>query len=395
MVLGRAKLVREQLQGDEVCDHRDGIIGCGCGPRFSDHATHTKCDRLNAARVGQRQTYMQRLPHLHARDQHVLPLGADPNTGWIEPYNCGCTNGTEAACENGQSCFWFSQGCTIGCEACDGQGQRYPSWDHCPGTQKPQSFIDGTYLDKKWWTANQNATPGSYQDIWRFNPWRAPGHAPVFDACGMAGGVKHEVFNAGAYNTTVYAKQGDLGSKVLAARPSGTVWRRGATVKTRWQMTARHGGGYQYRLCSASEALTEACFQKRPLAFANTKSHRALFANRSVTIPATLVTGGPAAGWMRMPVPDTDAHPCDYKVAEGDHCKNWCPGCVAPWYAADAACPTPCDIFPGLPKHASADLSVFPDPLHVANFHEYAIEDELLVPLDLPAGDYVLGWRWE
>ena len=59
----------------------------------------------------------------------------------------------------------------------------------------------------------------------------------------MAGGNPVEVFNAGAYNRTVYAKQGDLGSKVLKPRPSGTVWKRGGIGVTRWQMTARHGGG--------------------------------------------------------------------------------------------------------------------------------------------------------
>ena len=41
--------------------------------------------------------------------------GKHPNTGWIEPYNCRCTNGTDL-CDNGQSCFWFSQGCNIGCK---------------------------------------------------------------------------------------------------------------------------------------------------------------------------------------------------------------------------------------------------------------------------------------
>ena len=167
--------------------------------------------------------------------------GKHPETGWIEPYDCACTNGTEAACNSGQSCFWFSQGCTVGCKTCDGQGQRYPSWDHCPGTPSPAK--DPFYLDKKYWTANQDATPGSFADIWRFHPWRAPGHAPVWDACGMAGGTTHEVFNAGAYNATAFAKQGDLGSVVLKPRPSGTVWKRGSTVKARWQMTAQHGGG--------------------------------------------------------------------------------------------------------------------------------------------------------
>ena len=75
--------------------------------------------------------------------------------------------------------------------------------------------------------------PGSADDIWKFNPWRAPGKAPVFDSCGMAGGNSFEVFNAGAYNATPNAKQGDLGSKVLKPRPSGTVWKRGGPSRGR------------------------------------------------------------------------------------------------------------------------------------------------------------------
>jgi len=337
-------------------------------------------------------------PPRNAWDAELPPWqhGKHPNTGWIEPYNCRCTNGTNGECNSGQACFWFSQGCTIGCEACDGQGARYPSWDHCPGTAKLAAFLDGTYLDKKYWTANQNATPGSVEDIWRFHPWRAPGHAPVWDACGMAGGVRSEMFNAGAYNSTANAKQGDLGSVVLRPRPTGTVWRRGGTAAARWQMTAQHGGGYRFRLCPKGRALTEACFQEHPLDFANTATHTALFSDRSVKIAATHVEEGPAKGWMRMPVPDFDTHPCDYRVPAGEHCQTSCPGCGSPWYAADSACPTNCaKAFPGLPAVASADPHVFTDPLPGANFHEYAIEDELRVPTDLPPGEYVLGWRWD
>ena len=47
----------------------------------------------------------------------------------------------------------------------------------------------------------------------------------------MAGGSPVEVFNAGAYNATRYAKQGDLGSKVLAPRPTGTVWELGGVAR--------------------------------------------------------------------------------------------------------------------------------------------------------------------
>lgn len=73
----------------------------------------------------------------------------------------------------------------------------------------------------------QNWCTGTTFDIFKFNPWRAPGKAPVFDSCGMAGGRWTEAFNAAAFNTTRFAKMGDLGTKVLPPRPTGTVWKRG------------------------------------------------------------------------------------------------------------------------------------------------------------------------
>ena len=99
-------------------------------------------------------------------------------------------------CNSGQACFWFSQGCTIGCSKCDGKGARLPNYDHCPGES-----IEPT-LAPEYRSANTNSTPGSKADIFKYNPWRAPGKAPVFDSCGMAGGTYEEAFNAGAYNTT-------------------------------------------------------------------------------------------------------------------------------------------------------------------------------------------------
>ena len=41
-------------------------------------------------------------------------------------------------------------------------------------------------LPKEAWTMNRWAEAGSANDTYRYNPWRAPGHAPVNDACGMA-----------------------------------------------------------------------------------------------------------------------------------------------------------------------------------------------------------------
>ena len=331
--------------------------------------------------------------------------GKHPNTGWIEPYNCRCQNGTDV-CSNGQSCFWFSQGCGIGCKACDGNGARIPNFDHCPGDS-----IKPTVNDPRHRTVNQAAVAGSQADFTKFNPWRAPGMAPMYDPCGMAGGTPAESFNAAAYNTTKYAKQGDLGSKVLPSRPSGTVWHRGGVATTRWQNTALHGGGYQYRLCPASQDLTEACFQKTPLAFAPPLEHMIRFKNRTkdhainMTVVPHAITG--TGDWAIHPLPrcpnneHNNPHPthcaseCDYVVPQGQHCTGACgKACGPPWYVADNACPTDCTRYPGLP-HGGSDPAYFVNPLPQVDWHTFAVEDTVVVPTHIAPGPYVLGWRWD
>jgi hypothetical protein len=65
-------------------------------------------------------------------------------------------------------------------------------------------------------------------------------------------------------------------------------------------------------------------------------------------------------------------------------------------YAADAACPCSCPAhYPGTPEDVGAVPSIFPDPSHGASKHAYAIEDTLVVPADIPPGDYILGFRWD
>jgi len=332
-----------------------------------------------------------------------------PETGWMMPYGSACTNGT-SECRSGQAAFWFSQGCGIGCKACNGNGSRIPNADNCPELPKPPA---NETLDPQYRTTNQHTVPGSREDFYKFNPWRAPGNSPVYDPCGMAGGSPIHRFNAGEYNTTKFAKQGDLGSKVLKPRPSGTVWKRGSVARVRFQMSANHGGGYQYRYCPAAEPLTEACFQAHPLAFADEK-HTIRYANasRDVEIPATVVKTGGGKGWMMWPFPNFAGGQCDYVVKPGKHCDAGCPGCGAPTYGADKACPCSCDggcnassvnpeWYKGLPA-GNADPKLFPDPLPGGtgdypdqHQEEFAIEDTLQVPADMPTGAYVLGWRWD
>ena len=86
----------------------------------------------------------------------------------------------------------------------------------------------------------------------------------------MAGGTPVEEFNAAAYNTTEFAKQGDLGSKVLAPRPTGTVWKRGSLAKARWEITANHGGGCACYFFSPLALLFFQTAAERILNFSNT-----------------------------------------------------------------------------------------------------------------------------
>ena len=90
-------------------------------------------------------------------------------TGWCPvPDKDGKVSG-----QNGQSCFWFSQGCFIGCETCDGgnaSGTNPNVRDRCNSGAKAT-------LNPELRTYNKHTVPGSPQDIYKHNPWRSPGTA--------------------------------------------------------------------------------------------------------------------------------------------------------------------------------------------------------------------------
>ena len=76
-------------------------------------------------------------------------------------------------------------------------------------------------------------------------------------------------------------------------------------------------------------------------------------------------------------------------------------GSAALLLAADGACPCECaknypQYFPSGHAYVAADPDIFPDPVpNIEKYTEFAVEDHLIVPDDIPAGDYVLGWRWD
>ena len=352
----------------------------------------------------------------------TLTLGSMPNTvslstplRRIEPYTCRCGNGTDE-CSAGQSCFWFSQGVSVGCKAADGNGTRLPNLDHC-ADERAAGFeplkMPGA-LDPKYMTTNVDAKPGTVSDIWKFNPWRAPGKGPLASPCGMAGGTPTECFNAGAYNATPNAKQGDLGTQVLKPRPMGVTWKVGSVERTRIEVTAQHGGGYIYQLCPAAtvnkgfgsssaavRAEIEECFASAPLKFAPATNggytHLVVHPDPSkdFEINATIVAEGGGAGWAVHPWPYSSGAACDWNPAKsGEHCKWGCPRCGAPWWSADGACPdTNCEHSTELPKSTSygkAGTSTVPFPSTKGG---NTVEDRVIVP-NVKPGEYVLRWRW-
>ena len=134
----------------------------------------------------------------------VSPVpGTEPSTKGCKGQggngSCACDQGIRTP-GGGQSCWWWSQGCSIGCKECateligaDGSAGGNPPHADKIGFRKrfcntswnsagaPTPMINST-LPREAWTMNVDATLGEEEDSYRFNPWRAPGYAPVVDA---------------------------------------------------------------------------------------------------------------------------------------------------------------------------------------------------------------------
>ena len=271
---------------------------------------------------------------------------------------------------SGDACMWFSQGCTIGCDNCTSAYNEKTSVGNfvgslCGSMKKP------TIMDPALRTFNIHGKGDETHvgDWTATHPWRAPGNAPVLDACGVASGSDKDNSLAGGF-APPGNKIGDRGSKLPVVNK--TAWVAGSVVEVSWGISANHGGGYQYRLCPADEEITEECFQRTPLPFAS-KTHKLRFGNgNEIEIPATYVTEGvePAGSmWAKQPIPACDD-------ASGGFQEK---GCTKPQFAPPTGCNETCWGYQNNP----AVRRYMPD-----------IVDRLQLPSGLK-GDYVLGWRWD
>ena len=328
---------------------------------------------------------------------------------------------------NGQSCYWFSNGCTIGCESCDGttnhvgHGQQaflYKGMDAPTVHEKNLSFdpfnvavgdmvldertrhtlnvthncetggIDATICASSLRTANTQAACGSPDDFYYFSPWRAPGAAPVVDSCGSAGGrfPGQGTAPAGAqYEKTMYAEEGDVGSNLPMGESMAT-WKAGAAVEVGWTVMANHGGGYAYRLAPADAPLTEKTFGEMPLDFVGDAILR-WGGDRATELPYDAKAKGwetnvgtvPAgSAWRKNPIPSglwsREGPQFPTVCQESDEClAGYSNGKGSP--QGSCKCSGYSNGGPLLPN--------------------LEIVDNVQIPKDLAPGRYVLQWRWD
>eukprot|EP00937_MAST-01D_sp_MAST-1D-sp2_P005951 g5951.t1 len=305
----------------------------------------------------------------------------------------------------GSACLWFNEGCFAGCDTCvegfpalpanfsnDSQ-KNYYGQPNCATPLEPT-------LPEQYRTWNiGNKSP--FGDYGKYHPWRSPGHAPTSDPCGVAGG--YATPTGGGGETPMGARQGDKGSALPSHAGVRTQWRASAIAEVGWMLAANHGGGYLYSMCPAGAALTEACLDLTPLAFADDFHVIRYIAGPKVgtelVINATDVAEGthPAGSvWRRNPIPACN---CD----RGFGCKvggDAASGAAAYWNgsspepAGGYSCPTGVAFAPPFDFGYGQQLWDQGANTHPAEaMNTWVIVDRLHVPAR--KGRYVLRWRWD
>jgi len=190
----------------------------------------------------------------------------------------------------------------------------------------------------------------------------------------------------------------------LAEKPTGVQWQIGGEATVSWQVRNNHGGGYQYRLCPASEELSEECFQRHPLDFVPEKSGFLFEDGSWELIEPVLVSDGvlpEGSTWARIPIAPTKLGPyCKPGPDDDPDAPKSC--------AAENNPSTPCGCTP-CPQTPGSDCSRCDNCYEQTSFPPYmhngeevkgvgpivGIMDAVKVPAHLTPGKYVLGWRYE
>ena len=330
-------------------------------------------------------------PITHGMRGHVLVIslllgqirdaGAHGHLTWPPSSRHGGNIHHGADCGDG-SCFWFSNNVEV-------TTQTLPSAHR---TMEPE--VEGGV------------------DVWRKNPWRSPGAAPVYGSgCGVAGGHSTNVYANGG-TPPAGVTLGFDGKNLPKTNLGPAKWQVGSVVEVAWAMAANHGGGYAYRLCRADGVVNEACFQSGHLEFSGSDS-AILYPNGTrVAVPRVVTAAGttPAGSqWAKDGIPTCRTCARAYDMCGAplspvpglDYGSSWNKqvNCFA-----DCAGATSSKAFGACPGGSSAlqfDPG-FSDQSHYdrytgfgKNVWEWSVLDAVVVPSGLAPGEYLLSWRWD
>merc|ERR1719436_2253324 len=298
----------------------------------------------------------------------------------------------------GDACYWYQIGCHIGCSECTLTGKDLYPRPHCT---KEEGLMEPTNNDPEFrtWDPHGQSECG---DFTKYNPWRAPGKAPVMDSCGIASGFANPTPSA---DVPKGYKGGQKGSEVLP-NSSPTYWKAGGTAQVGWGMSAQHGGGYSYRLCPKGSTLNEDCFQANVLSFAtqNSTIHFNDDSHADIEIPTKTYTAPDGTEWRTNPIPGCacdNGLKCGGKDFLESKAKNhhthseYLTGTCAGQYpkstvysqhgSATSDCPRGTMFESGFDQFTQGFL--------VGAGNKFSVMDEIQVPTR--PGEYVLGWRWD
>jgi len=268
-------------------------------------------------------------------------------------------------------------------------------------------------------------------DPFKYNPWFAPGHAPIASPCGILGGWRYssardyiagpgdgyeKLLNhtggalnpakppanmsipAGTKGTDALMYDQNMRMQKAQGQPYRTNdnanWKAGGIQEVSYSLKANHGGGVNYRLCKLdnlfTDSLTEDCFQSMPLDFVgdtswfdykNTSDNSNRSAKQRIPFTAVRVNDANTNGvlpkgstWTKVGLPACAGF-------RGGHC----PRCDAPQFENELSKAG----FWGYGGHGKGNSPAFKEVLE-----NYEIVDNVRVPEGLD-GDYVLSWRWD
>lgn len=284
----------------------------------------------------------------------------------------------------GDACGWFQAGCFIGCPYCSNasSGADVPSYPSTDASTANCTVLAPTLPDELRTYNREGLSP--FGDWTASHPWRAPGRAPMHDACGLSG-----AYSVGP-GVSGYAPLYP-GSKI-PAQQSPTTWAAGGVAEVGWSLWSNHGGGYVYRLCAKGRSPSEECFQEGILSFADdqtvVRSPFGKFDDFSIdAMDVDVGTHPKGSVWRRNPIP---ACSCDkgYNCTVDESDPAYWP--YRNETSGDHPCgngyqfPPPWDVgfgYWGSGAHYSGDRLLF------------QMVDRLRVPVE--KGEYLLSWRWD